>query len=303
MLPCCSANIIIRLSPFIWGASYYLPRHEIFSLVCAVSRATSSHAKKKRWSIIGTHTPQAIGGRSRSYRTNSHTILIGSDNHTRVLLLSHPTKQLTKKITMETPDWLQTKNAGNDEENPSQKDWISPTSDENSGSAMDNTAENSMTSGKAAESATTTDSSSFASRCGGIMTIGLSVLLLALFVYSTIVQKNDDDKLLWFLFYVISACIPALYLIYRSVGFCCVSLQVKAIYILAAGMAIWATVQIVLLALKVADTPKGVDGNEDNQELREEYSFELGGACLSLFSSLYHALLVKCSSSAKKEEE
>lgn len=126
------------------------------------------------------------------------------------------------------------------------------------------------------------------------------LLLCALFVYSAIVQNNDADGIQWIVYYSLNAAIPALFMVYYT---CC--FPAKAIYFLSKITAIWSIVYIVIAALNVKNTPAGGDadgtGDNDNVTLRTEYIFELSGASIGLFSSLYHAVGVKCC--AKKDKE
>ena len=138
-------------------------------------------------------------------------------------------------------------------------------------------------------------------KVGSVGSMVLSGVLLVLFVWSTLVQDNDDDSLEWYTFYGLHCAIPALYLTYglwvSCLGYRCVPPAWVLVSFLCTGMAAWSTAYVVILSFKVADTPAGgleVDtGDQDIQTLREEYSYELAGVSLGLFSTLYHGCLMR----------
>jgi len=120
-----------------------------------------------------------------------------------------------------------------------------------------------------------------------------SLALLGLFVYAAIMQDNDVDGLQWIIFYALNAAVCLLFLVHYT---CC--FPVIAIPLLSAVTAIWAVVYIVIASRNVKETPTGGaedgTGDNDNQTLREEYIYELAGASIGLFSSLYHTLMAQC---------
>jgi len=139
------------------------------------------------------------------------------------------------------------------------------------------------------------DSSSrlrFACSCKTIFFGLTSLAFLALFAYSASTQSNDIDGIEWIAFYSLNAAVPAFFLVYYSWCF-----PIMAIYLLSVLTSIWSIVYIVMAALKVKNTPEGGEtsgtGDNDGQTLREEYIFELAGASIALFSSLYHACVSK----------
>uniref|UniRef100_A0A7S4ARS8 Uncharacterized protein n=1 Tax=Pseudo-nitzschia australis TaxID=44445 RepID=A0A7S4ARS8_9STRA len=116
----------------------------------------------------------------------------------------------------------------------------------------------------------------------------VSLFLLVLFVYSASVQTNDVGGVQWIVFYALNAAVPAAFLVYYR--FC---VPIAPVYALVAATSAWSVVYIAIAAANVKNTPAGgaTDGTGDNdgQTLKEEYIFELAGASLALFSSLYHA--------------
>jgi len=122
-----------------------------------------------------------------------------------------------------------------------------------------------------------------------------SFFLFDLFLYAAIMQGNDVDGLQWIIFYALNAAVCFLFLQNHFVHHTCCFL---AIPLLSAVTAIWAIVYIVIASLNVKYTPTGGaedgTGDNDNQTLREEYIYELAGASLGLFSSLYHTFMVQC---------
>ena len=141
-----------------------------------------------------------------------------------------------------------------------------------------------------------TDETSSGSRycsIGFLLLSFASLSLFGLFVYAAIMQDNDVDGLQWIFFYALNAAICLLFLVHYT---CC--FPVMAIPLLSAVTAIWAVVYIVIASLNVKDTPSGGaqdgTGDNNNQTLREEYIYELAGASIGLFSSLYHTFMAQC---------
>jgi len=133
-------------------------------------------------------------------------------------------------------------------------------------------------------------SSCFSFYCGLI--ILTSLVLLALFLYSASMQSNDIDGIHWIIYYSFSAAIPAVFLVYYMYCF-----PTIVVYVLSAANAIWSIVYIIISALNLNDIPKGGatndTGDNPNQTLRQEIAFELAGASIGLFSSLYHICMAK----------
>jgi hypothetical protein len=143
---------------------------------------------------------------------------------------------------------------------------------------------------------------SFSCSCGAVMILLISTAFLALFVYSATTQNNDSDKLKWVIFYALSASLAALFMVSYM---CC--FPAKVFYVLSVGMIIWSIVIIVMTAMDFKKTEKGGakvgTGDNDNQTLRQELGYELGGASLSLLSSLYHMTMVCCCMNKQKKDE
>ena len=179
-----------------------------------------------------------------------------------------------------TPEWLQKDGEG------------SKTSNSNVVDPVDGSTENDEN-----ESSSKSRLSFISGGC--VLLTLVSIALFGLFVYAAVVQGNDVDALQWIIFYSFNAALPALFLVYYM---CC--FPVIAIYILSALVAIWSIVYIVISSLKLKNTSGGdVDEAEDTngQSQREEVIFELAGASICLFSSLYHSVMAKCC--VKKEEK
>jgi hypothetical protein len=143
---------------------------------------------------------------------------------------------------------------------------------------------------------------SFSCSCGAFMILIISTAFFVLFVYSATTQGNDSDKLQWLLFYALSATLVALFMVSYM---CC--FPAKVFYVLTLGMIIWSIVIIVLTSLDFKKAEKGGakegTGDNDNQTLRQELGYELGGASLSLLSSLYHITMICCCVDKQKKEE
>ena len=165
----------------------------------------------------------------------------------------------------ETPSWLK-----KDEENPVEPE---PTSSNTNGS-LD----------KAPDTEKDTNSDETSARGCSTLLFGISLLFFAAFVYSTVVQNNDVDMLLWSIFYGLHAGVVFLSMVYFK---CPISKLEKLIYFLSAGIAVWSTVYVVLISLKLANSVE--EGGE-----KEEYIYELAGASIGLFSALYHGAVVRC---------
>lgn len=145
------------------------------------------------------------------------------------------------------------------------------------------------------DDANKTDQASKSSRCScGRVFLGLiSLILIAIFVYSAIVQGNDEgDAIQWIIFYSLNAVVPAIFLMHYI---CC--FPVRVLHLFSVAMVIWSIVLIVIASLKLSDTAAGggvSGGDNDNATLQEEYIFELAGASIGLVSSLFHSLMAKC---------
>lgn len=189
---------------------------------------------------------------------------------------------------MNTPDWLK----------PSDNDLAVASS---GGSTVD--LENGSSTPMSQDTATTSDKAdngekkrfSFSCSCGAVTVLLISTAFFGLFVYSAIVQNNDtNDRLQWLIFYSLSASLVGLFMV-SYMGCCFPS---KAFYVLSTGMSIWAIVILILSALAFKDTVKGA-------ALRQELGYEMGGASISLLSSLYHTTMICCcvANKDKKGEE
>ena len=137
--------------------------------------------------------------------------------------------------------------------------------------------------------------------CSG-STIALWVLSLGfigLFAYGAAANANDPDALQWIIFYALNAVVPAMFLLYSV---CCFPIVV--IYFFSAVTAIWSIVYIVIASLNLKNAPPE-DDTVDNGVFseRSEYIFELAGASLALFSSLYHVCTAKFCVTKKSVKE
>lgn len=121
--------------------------------------------------------------------------------------------------------------------------------------------------------------------CTTFCICAVSSVILAAFIYATVVQHNDLDKNLWSSFYGLQAAIPAIFLVHY---FSTTQLLDKVIYFLSSGMIVWSIVFIVLISREL------VQQDEPDADMREEYIFELSGACLGLLSAMYHTILTLC---------
>ena len=193
-----------------------------------------------------------------------------------------------------TPDWLE----DNGESAKKSGSGLDPFADESTtASEINNGNDNNDKTNKESSSR-----SRFACSFGAILLTLISLALLGLFAYAAYTQNNDIDGIQWIIFYSCNAAVPAIFLVYYV---CC--FPAKAMYLLSAATAIWSIVYIVLAALKVKDEPAGGDtngtGDNDGQTLREEYIYELAGASIALFSSLYHACMTKCCAKKGDDEQ
>ncbi|KAG7348911.1 transmembrane family 220 helix protein [Nitzschia inconspicua] len=195
-------------------------------------------------------------------------------------------------------------------------DWLKPTDNDLAlaGSASTDVEEGGstpmsqeMTPNKKTSNTSADDSTkkcfNFSCSCGAVAILLVSCAFLAVFVFSAIVQKNDlSDHMQWLLFYSLSAAVVALFMISYM---CC--FPTKAFYVLSVGMSIWAIVIIIMTALEFSKSEKGGPkegtGDNDSQTLRQELGYELGGASLSLISSLYHTMILCCCVNKEKKEE
>jgi hypothetical protein len=178
-------------------------------------------------------------------------------------------------IASERPDWL----AEDDAENPSVRDWHST-------EVTTSAKTTSLTEDPLASPPITDDDKPSPGRFKSIFLFAMSVTLLVLFIYSVITQRDDKDRIEWSIFYGTSAGIPVLFLCHWLVCF-----PDKVIYLMSAGMAVWAIIYIVLLSLDLKDIPSNTDGSDD---ARQDLILELAGASLVLFSALYHPIVMRC---------
>lgn len=187
--------------------------------------------------------------------------------------------------TSERPDWLQ--NEKNGGETADGKDWDTSEKVVTQDPTMDDSPTSSSGSPKEQKSAGTSGEGS--SWCKRLIIVGVSVVLMALFIYSAIVQNNDNDKILWYMYYSLSAVIPAFFLCHYMICF-----PVKIMYAFTSGMAIWSIVMIIIISLDLADTSKDEVKANSDQTVREELTLELAGVSIGLVSALYHACASRC---------
>lgn len=138
--------------------------------------------------------------------------------------------------------------------------------------------------------------------CGCIFLGLISLVFCGFFVYCAVVQDNHHiDDVEWTIYYSFNALVPAVFLVYYTCLF-----PVMVLHLLSFLTAVWSIVYIVfaLAFLPSGGATEGT-GNNDNQTLLEEWIFELAGASIGLFSSLYHPFMAKCcvSKDDKKLEE
>lgn len=123
----------------------------------------------------------------------------------------------------------------------------------------------------------------------------VSILLFALFIYAAVVQNNDSDAVVWYLFYALHAVLPATVILH------CV-FPAKVTYVLSAVMVLYSLVLIIISAVNLAGVKEGEKTQNGQSSLQEELAFELGGACLGLISAVYHGGVVKCMQKRKAAE-
>lgn len=199
--------------------------------------------------------------------------------------------ETTGPVKSERPAWL-----GDEESGPSGKDWDTSEPAVSSDPTMDLSPTSS--SGGRAEKQKSSETTK-GPWCMRLFIVSLSLLFLGAFIYSAVVQKNDGkDAIEWYIFYSISAAIPAFFLCQYILCF-----PAKIIYLLSAGMTIWGTAFVILIALKLKDTPEGGADTQDGKTAREELIMELAGASVALFSALYHACASRCCVSDGKAKD
>ncbi len=125
-------------------------------------------------------------------------------------------------------------------------------------------------------------------RCKVFSISGVSTLCIVAFVYSTIVQYNDPDRIKWSIYYGLQAVVPIFFLMKYYASGCPLE---KLIYALTSGLVIWSIVEIVLISLDLKNLMKD---NDPDPKMREEYIFELTGVSLGMLSAIYHGISVRC---------
>ncbi len=78
--------------------------------------------------------------------------------------------------------------------------------------------------------------------------IGISTIILALFLYASIVQYNDPDSAKWAIYYGLQADIPLLFLMHFFTWFSTTAMVLCAVSL---GMIFWSIVMIVLISIEL----------------------------------------------------
>lgn len=131
---------------------------------------------------------------------------------------------------------------------------------------------------------------------------GVSLGLLAVFVASAVLQKNDaNSSWNWVLFYAFHAATVALFFFFRA----CASVECidKPLLVLGGGMLVWSVVMVAISGKQLSDA-KSSDAGGDSDRLndRQEKQLEVAGASLGLISAVYHVAIWKfCCQSAKRD--
>jgi hypothetical protein len=186
--------------------------------------------------------------------------------------------------TSERPDWL---TVDADTESQSGKAW--DTADKPA-STTNQTMEISPSSNTKTTAATSTDKGPW---CKRLTIMGFSALFAAAFIYAALTGKGGGSKLVWYIYYAISAAIPIFFLCHYILCF-----PVKVIYALSLGMAVWSIVNVVMASLDLKDHSKSED-----KSVHKDLIWELAGVSAGLFSALYHGCASRCFVTPKGKSE
>lgn len=126
--------------------------------------------------------------------------------------------------------------------------------------------------------------------------MSLSILLLVIFVYSTVVQFNDENlSVAWTLFYLLHAIVILLILALLRRGNTLKAEGTMFTLLPVIGISLWSLVFIAVTSLELSRTPAGgpeEGGDNPGASEREEIAYELAGACLGLVSAAYHGMML-----------
>lgn len=136
--------------------------------------------------------------------------------------------------------------------------------------------------------------------CTAVILTILSSILLTLFLYSAIVQHNDNGGVfVWMIFYYWNALLSFLAIAFFWGMFKSSTEKVKQVfYILVAGLFIWGSILAVrsgVLWKNASASDAGGDAATFSD--KEEKLFEFAGALLGVGSATYHGLALKYGSS------
>ena len=187
----------------------------------------------------------------------------------------------------DTPDWLQVDDKNNNKEGA---ETLSPSSPPSSPFMDDD------------------DDDAAARTCGcssrqiGAVTLNvISFIFLDIFIYSAIVQ-DDDDKLLWFLYYSLHAALAALFLLARLCNWN-TTWFVRSLLLSVVCMSGFATFMMWTSVTDYQNVVDKTNANTNNDGDREDTVYKMGGAAVGGLSVLYHVLIWECGSSGGKQND
>lgn len=194
---------------------------------------------------------------------------------------------MTSTTYSSTPDWLQANDAEVAASGGFSADLAKVISDEPENSPK--TKRNSNTTSDSSGGGHSPTSRPPFCSCRTISLLLVSGILLALWIYSATVQKNDLQGIQWIVFYSLHATLAATFIVYWLCWF-----PEKVLYVLSAAMSVWSIVYIVMASIQLSKTDKGGANTENERTEFEDTAFELGGACVALLNALYHGCMARC---------
>lgn len=129
-----------------------------------------------------------------------------------------------------------------------------------------------------------------------IMLTGVSVFLLALFLYSAIVQHHDHGGVfVWMVYYYWSAFFSLVSITYIWGLYVSAPNEIKnCLYVLAGGLILWSLVLCTTATMSyIVASPSNQGGDATNLNDKEEKGMEVAGALVGLAGAIYHLLAIK----------
>ena len=122
--------------------------------------------------------------------------------------------------------------------------------------------------------------------CGCVCVHLISILICSLFVLFAFLRTNEDERLMWIIYYSFNAAIPIVFLV-SNLGY----LPISTVYGLSLVNFVWSISYIVIYSIGIEEweNPTKYSHTQSTENFHD-----ITGASIGLLSSLWHPLLVKC---------